>query len=85
MFEQFEEGNILTESCNDAESCYESDNESIMISEQDVENLDSSDDSDHDLISTETLHDISDGCQTHPNINKREARYKIRDCVRQRQ
>ena len=31
------------------------------------------------------LHDIRDGSQTHPNINKREARYKIRDRVRQRQ
>ena len=50
-----------------------------------MENLDSSDESDHDLISTEMLHDIRDGSQTHPNINKREAHYKIRDRVRQGQ
>ena len=25
------------------------------------------------------------GSQTHPNVNKREARYKIRDRIRQRQ
>ena len=56
-----------------------------MTSEQDMENLDSSDDSDHDLISTEMLEDIRDGSQTHPNVNKREARYKIRDRVSQRQ
>ena len=31
-FTQFEEGNILTESCNDAESGDESNNESIMMS-----------------------------------------------------
>ena len=45
-----------------------------MISEQDMENLDSSDESDHDLISTEMLHDIRDRSQTHPNINKRGSR-----------
>ena len=43
----------------------------------------SGDDSDHDLISTEMLDDICDRSQTHPNINRREARYKIRDCIRQ--
>ena len=56
-----------------------------MMNEQDMENLDSSDDSDHDLISTEMLEDICDGSQTHSNVNRREARYKIRDRVRQRQ
>ena len=29
------------------------------------------------------LHDICDGNQTHPNIDKREARYKIRDRIKQ--
>ena len=29
------------------------------------------------------LEDIRDGSQTHPNVNKREARYKILDRVRQ--
>ena len=40
-FTQFEEGNILTETRNDAESGDKSDNEYIMIDEQDVENFDS--------------------------------------------
>ena len=31
------------------------------------------------------LHDICDGSQTHTNVNKREAHYKIRDHVKQRQ
>ena len=31
------------------------------------------------------LEDICDGIQTHPNVNRREARYKIRDHIRQRQ
>ena len=56
-----------------------------MMSEQDMENLDSSDESDHDLISTEMLQYICDGSQTHRNVNKREARYKIRDSISQRQ
>ena len=29
------------------------------------------------------LHDIRDGNQTHPNIDKREARLKIRDRIKQ--
>ena len=39
----------------------------------------------HNLISTEMLEDIRDGSQTHPNVNRREARYKIHDRIRQRQ
>ena len=39
-FAQFEEGNLLTETCNDTESGDESDSKSIMMSEQDMENLD---------------------------------------------
>ena len=84
-FTQFEEGNTLTENRNDAESGDKSDKESIMMSDQDMENINSGDDSDHDLISTEMLEDIRDGSQTHPNVNKREARYKIRDRIKQRQ
>ena len=52
------------------------------MSEQDMENINSSDELDHDIISTEMLHDICDWSQTHPNANKREARYKILDCFR---
>ena len=35
-FAQFEEVNILNETCNDAESGEKSDNKSIMMSEQDM-------------------------------------------------
>ena len=55
-----------------------------MMNEQDMENLDSNEKSDHDLISTEMLEDIRDGSQTNPNVNKRGARYKIRDRISQR-
>ena len=50
-FTQFEEGNILTKTCNDAEIGDESDDESIMT-------IDYCDESYHDLISTEMLKDI---------------------------
>ena len=36
--------------------------------------MDSSDESDHYLISTEILEDICNGSQSHPNVNMREAR-----------
>ena len=75
-FAQFEEGNILTETRKDAESGDKSDSESIMINEQDMENMNFGDEPDHDLISTEMLKDICDGSQTHPNVNIREAHYK---------
>ena len=39
-FTYFEEGKILTETCNNAESGDESDSESIMMKKQDMENLD---------------------------------------------
>ena len=59
-FTQFEEGNILTETRNDAESGDEFDSKSLMMSEKDMENLDSNEQSDHDLIYTEMLEDIHD-------------------------
>ena len=42
-----------------------------MMNKQDMENIDSNDKSDHDLISTEMLEDISDGSKNHPTVNKR--------------
>ena len=43
--------------------------------------INSSDESDYDIISTEMLENIRDVSQTHPNVNIREARYKIRDSI----
>ena len=56
-----------------------------MMIEQDMYAINSGDESDHDIISTEMLEDIRDGSQTHPNVTRREARYKIRDRIKQRQ
>ena len=55
-----------------------------MMSQQDMENLDEKEKFDDNLISTETLHDIRDGNQTHSNIDKREARLKIRYRIKQK-
>ena len=49
-----------------------------------MENIDKKEKFDDDLIITETLHDIRDGNQIHPNIDEREARLKIRDLITQR-
>ena len=49
-----------------------------------MENLDEKEKFDDDLISTETLHDIRDGNQTHPKIDKREARMAICDRIKQK-
>ena len=56
-----------------------------MMNEQDMENIDSNENSDHDLISTDMLEDIRDRSQTHPTVNKREARYEIRDHIRRKE
>ena len=53
-----------------------------MMSEKYMENLEEKETFDDDLISTETLHDIRDGNQTHPSIDKREAHLKIRDRIK---
>ena len=45
--------------------------------------MDSGDESDHDLISTDILKTIHDGSQSRINVNQREDRYKIRDCINQ--
>ena len=55
-----------------------------MMIKQDMDAINSGDESDHDLISTDMLEDIRYGSQTHPNVNIREARCKIRDSIRQR-
>ena len=72
-FANFEEGNILTETRNDAESGEES-NDSlilpILLSKEEIYAMDSGNESDHDLISTEMLQNICDVSQSHPNVNQ---------------
>ena len=54
-FAQFEEGNIWTKTRNDPESGDKSENESLMTSAQDMDAINSGEESDNDLISTEML------------------------------
>ena len=56
-----------------------------LLSEEDTDAMDYGNESDHDIISTEMLEDICDGGQSHPNVNRRETRYKIRDHIKKRQ
>ena len=74
-FAKFEEGNILTKTRNNAESGDKPDNESIMMSEQYMDAINSGDESDHDLIYTEMLEDIHDGSQIRLSVNRIEYRY----------
>ena len=55
-----------------------------MMSKEDMDAKNYGDESDHDIISMEMLEDISDGSQTHNNVNRREASYKICDRIRQK-
>ena len=47
--------------------------------------MDSGDESDDEPMSMEMLEDIRDRSQSHPYVNSREARYKIRDHIKQGQ
>ena len=62
-FTQFEKGDILTKTCNNAESGDKSDDDSTMsplLSKEDMDAMDSGNESDHDIIYTDMLEDICD-------------------------
>ena len=92
-FAYFEEGFLLSEICNllsetseDMESHNKYDYNStlpLLISEEKMDLISSVDDSDAEHMSTEMLEGICDGSQSHPSINRREARYKILGCIKQ--
>ena len=45
----------------------------------------SGDESDDEPMSTDMLEVICDRSQSHPDVNRRDVRYKICDCIKQRQ
>ena len=45
----------------------------------------SGDEPDAEPMSTDMLEDIHDSSQSHTSINRRESRYKIRDCIKRSQ
>ena len=47
--------------------------------------MDSGDKPDDEPMYTKMLEDIRNRSKSHPNVNRREARYKIRDRIKQRQ
>ena len=53
-----------------------------LISEEEIDVMDSDDESDNEPISTKMLEDICDGNTSNPNVNTRKARYKIRDHIK---
>ena len=54
-----------------------------LLSEEEIDAMDSVDEKDDDPMSMEMLEDIRDGSHSHPNVNNREARYKINDHIKQ--
>ena len=87
-FAHIKEGNLLSKTCNDAESGEETDVNSIMpplLIKEEMDSMDSGYESDDDDISTEMLENIRDGSQSRPSINRRKARYKIHYHIKQRQ
>ena len=55
-----------------------------LLSEEYMDAMDSGDESNHDIISTEMIEDMRGGIKSHRNLNQRESRYKIRDRISQR-
>ena len=54
-----------------------------LLSKEETDALDSGNESGDDPMSPEMLEDIRDGSQSNTNVNMREARYKIRDRIKQ--
>ena len=56
-----------------------------LLSKEEIDAMDSGDESNDESMSTEMLEDICDGIQSHPSVNRREAHYKIRHRIKKRQ
>ena len=87
-FAQFEEANLLLESHNGTENNDKSDESDdgstfpLLISKAKMDEMSSVDECDAEPTPTDVLEDICDGSLFHPIINRREARYKICDCIK---
>ena len=53
-----------------------------LISKEEMGVMDLGDESEDEPMSTEILEDIRDGGKSDPSVNRREAGYKIRDCIK---
>ena len=84
-FEQFEDGDLLSETFDNTESVIESDDESTLppsIIEEDIDAMSPGNESDDEPISMDIFEDIRDGGQYNLSINRREVRYKILDHIK---
>ena len=54
-----------------------------LSSKEEMDVMDSGYESDDEPMSTEMLEDIRDGSKSHPSVNRREARYKIHNHIKQ--
>ena len=87
-FAHFELGDLLSETFDDTEISEKSDENPIMtplISKEEIDAMDSGDDYDDEPMSMEMLEDIYDSSKSHPSVNRREARYKLCDHIKQGQ
>ena len=57
---------------------------SPFIIKEEMDVMDSGNDYDDELMSTELLEEICGSSQSHLSVSRREARYKIGDCIKQR-
>ena len=53
-----------------------------LISEDEMDAMDSSDEYEDEHISTDMLEDIRDGSKYHTSVHRIESRYKIRDHIK---
>ena len=54
-----------------------------ILSLEELDLLDSGDESDYKSMCTEMLEDICDVSQSHPDVNRRDVCYKISDSIKQ--
>ena len=83
---QFEEGDLLSETCDDAECGDKYNDDSIippLISEEEMDTMDSENESEDEPMPKEMLEDIFDSSQYHPSVNRRIAHYKIFGRIKQ--
>ena len=86
-FAQFEEGDLLSDTREYAESGDKSDDDSIMLPllcKDKMDAMDSGDESDDKPMHKDMLEYICERSQYHPNVDRRKVRYKIRDDINQR-
>ena len=84
-FARSEEGDLLSETCDNTESSDKYDDYSTippLISEEEIDVMDSGGESDDKPISMEMLEDIHDGSKSHPIINRIDSYYKISDRIK---